>query len=189
MTSFPLYLLRHGEPETPGRLMGRTDGAPTAAGMAACLERARDLGVEALISSDLARARLAGEAIGQTTALPLTVDRRWRELDFGAWDGMLPADIDSAAMGRFWEDPDAFPPPEGERWSSLVARVSATIQDLRSVPTLIVTHGGAMRAALAVLCGFDQRQIWAFDLPCAALLSLRVWPGEPRTAQIAGLYP
>jgi alpha-ribazole phosphatase len=46
-----------------------------------------------------------------------------------------------------------------------------------------------MRAALAHLCGFDQRQLWAFELGYAALLSLRVWPGEPRSAQIAGLYP
>jgi alpha-ribazole phosphatase len=46
-----------------------------------------------------------------------------------------------------------------------------------------------MRAALAHLCGFGHREVWAFDLPYAALLSLRVWPGAPRSAQIAALYP
>lgn len=46
-----------------------------------------------------------------------------------------------------------------------------------------------MRAALAVLCGFDSRQSWAIDLPYASLLSVRVWPGETRAAQIIGLRP
>ncbi len=44
-----------------------------------------------------------------------------------------------------------------------------------------------MRAALHLLCRFDLRQTWAVDLPYAALLSLRVWPGEDRFAQITGL--
>jgi len=58
-----------------------------------------------------------------------------------------------------------------------------------SEPTLVVAHGGAMRAALALLCGFTQSQLWAFDLPYGALLSLRAWPGPPRSAQIMGLWP
>ena len=189
MTSFALHLLRHGAPETPGLLMGRTDGVPTAAGIAACVAQAADLGIEHLVASDLRRCREAGEAIGAATGLPLTIDRRWRELDFGDWDGLASSEIDREALGRFWADPDAKPPPGGERWSTLVARVSAAIGDLAPVPTLIVTHGGAMRAALHALCGFDQRQLWAFDLPYAALLSLHVWPGERPSAQIAGLHP
>jgi alpha-ribazole phosphatase len=189
VTAFALHLLRHGAPETPGLLMGRTDGAPTPEGIAACTAQAVDLGIEHLVASDLRRSRAAGETIGAATALPLTIDPRWRELDFGDWDGQPGSAVDPDALGRFWDDPDANPPPGGERWSSLVQRVSAAIGDLAPVPTLIITHGGAMRAALHVLCGFDQHQLWAFDLPYAALLSLRVWPGDRPGAQIAGLYP
>ncbi|MEI4506099.1 histidine phosphatase family protein [Sphingopyxis sp. CCNWLW253] len=189
MSGFALHLLRHGAPETPGLLMGRTDGAPTAEGIAACVQQAEGLGIERLIASDLHRSCAAGEAIGAALGAPLLIDPRWRELDFGDWDGKAASAIDRDALGRFWNNPDANPPPGGERWSALVARVSAAIADLPPVPTLIVTHGGAMRAALHTLCGFDQRQLWAFDLPYAALLSLRVWLGEPTSAQIAGLYP
>ncbi len=53
-------------------------------------------------------------------------------------------------------------------------------------PALVVCHAGAIRAALAVLCGFDVRQGWAVDLPYGAVLSLRVWP-EGRSGQITGL--
>ncbi len=193
MSSFPLYLLRHGEPEGAGRLIGRTDARPTAAGIAACADQARDLAAEVLpevlIASDLSRARLAGEAIALATGIPLSIDPRWRELDFGTWDGMAPGGVDGAALARFWDDPDTHAPPEGERWSALVDRVSTAIDDLAARPTLIVTHAGAMRAALAVLCGFAMRQTWAVDLPYNGLLSLRVWPGTTPTAQIAGLYP
>lgn len=189
MTGFALHLLRHGAPETPGLLMGRTDGAPTSAGIAACAAQAAGLDVERLVASDLRRSRTAGETIGAATGLPLVVDPRWRELDFGDWDGRASSDVDPDALGRFWDDPDANPPPGGERWSGLVARVAAAIGDLAPVPTLVVTHGGTMRAALHMLCGFDQRQLWAFDLPYAARLSLTVWPDEPISAQIVGLYP
>nr|WP_281396627.1 histidine phosphatase family protein [Sphingomonas kyeonggiensis] len=177
-------MLRHGAPVLPGRLMGRTDCAPTPDGIAACVAQAADLGVERVVSSDLQRARAAAEAIG-----PTTIDPRWRELDFGDWDGLAPDQVDSNALVRFWEDPDASPPPEGECWSSLVARVSDAIDALAPVPTLVVSHGGAMRAALHLLCGFEQRRLWAFDLPYGVLVSLRVWPGDKPSAQIVGIYP
>lgn len=186
---FALHLLRHGATVLPGRLMGRTDGEPTAEGIAACVERARGHRIERLIASDLRRARLAGAAIAGATGAPLLIDPRWRELDFGDWDGMAASDVDPVALGRFWEDPDANPPPHGERWSSLVDRVALALDTLPPAPALIVTHGGAIRAALHLLCGFEQRRLWAFDLPYGALLSLRVWPGERTSAQIVSLLP
>jgi alpha-ribazole phosphatase len=189
LTGFALHLLRHGAPDHPGLLMGRTDGAPTPEGIAACVGQAADLGAEQLVASDLQRCRLAGAAIGAALGLPLIIDARWRELDFGDWDGKASKDVDRRALGRFWDDPDANPPPGGESWRALVARVSAAIDALAPRPTLVVTHGGAIRAALHILCGFDHRQLWSFDLPYGVLLSLRVWRGEPPSAQIAGLYP
>jgi len=184
VTSFALHLLRHGAPVLPGRLMGHTDGEPTAEGIAACAAQAADLGAAHLVSSDLLRARAAAEAIGT----PI-LDPRWRELDFGAWDGLAPDRVDPDALAGFWADPDANPPPGGERWSELVARVSAALGALAPAPTVVVTHGGAIRAALHLLCGFEQHQLWALDLPYGVLVSLRVWPGARPTAQIMGLYP
>ncbi|MCW1427484.1 histidine phosphatase family protein [Novosphingobium sp. JCM 18896] len=175
---FRLHLLRHGAPEVPGLLLGRSDAAPTPGGIAACVERTRDLAVEAIVSSDLSRAAAAAGAIAESRNLKSTSDPRWRELDFGIWDGRAPHEIDAQALARFWDDPDAYAPPQGERWSDLVARVGTAIGELSPRDTLIVTHGGAMRAALSVLCGFDHRFGWALDLPYAALLTFRVWPGD-----------
>lgn len=188
MSGFFLHLLRHGAPERPGLLTGRTDSAPTPEGIAACVEHVSDLPFEALIASDLSRSRLTAQAIGKAHAMPVLTDARWRELDFGEWDGLEASLIDPERIGQFWNDPDAFPPPGGERWSGLTSRVAVAIDDIPARDTLVVTHGGAMRAALSVLLGFDHLQLWAFDLPYGALLSLRVWPDAPRSAQIVGLW-
>jgi alpha-ribazole phosphatase len=187
MDGFALHLLRHGAPEVPGTLLGHRDAASTPAGVAACARQARDLDISAIVSSDLVRASAAAEAIGAVRGLAVRTDPRWRELDFGTWDGSHPAGLDAGALAAFWEDPEDHPPPGGERWSALLARVSAAIDDCQGAATLVVTHGGAMRAALAALCGLALPQLWAFDLPYGALLSLRVWPGSATSAQITGL--
>lgn len=182
-----IHLLRHGAPEWPGLLMGRTDGVPMPGGIAACVRQVEDLEFAAIVSSDLRRSVLAAAAIGDGRGLSVTIDPRWRELDFGVWDGFPASSVDAGLMERFWDDPDRNPPPNGERWSALVARIAAARSALHHSPSLIVTHGGAMRAMLAHLCGFDHRQVWAFDIPYGALLSLRLWPGEQPAAQIMGL--
>ena len=192
MSAFRLHLLRHGAPEVPGLLLGRTDAAPTGAGVAACGRAVAGLSFDHLVCSDLARARVAARAIGAGRGLAPRIDPRWREMDFGAWDGLSPEAVPPASLSAFQTDPDASPPPEGERWSALVARVRAALAEGATGDTLIVTHAGAMRAALTVLCGFSYDQVWAFDLPYASLLSLRVWPGNPMPenpmmAQITGL--
>lgn len=184
-----LHLMRHGPPEIPGLLLGRTDSAPTEEGIAACLAQTADLAIGAIVSSDLRRAAEPARAIGEQRGLTVHTDPRWRELDFGDWDGLRPAEIDPSASARFWDDPEAYPPPGGEKWSALVARVTAAIAEIDRTDTLIVTHGGAIRAALAAFCGFGQRQLWSFDLPYGALLTLKVWPVTPPSAQIVGLWP
>ena len=92
-----------------------------------------------------------------------------------------------SALGNFYDDPETAAPPRGERWSALCARVADAVAALPDDPALVVTHGGAMRAVLANACGFDRRQVWAFDLPYAAMLSLRIWSGPQPTVQIVGL--
>ena len=182
-----LYLMRHGAPVLCGRMLGKTDCDVTPEGIAACRAQAEGLAVTHIIASDLQRASRCGAAVAADLGRSPTIDPRWRELDFGAWDGLESSAIDAEALGRFWNDPDANPPPDGERWSALVARVGAAIDALPAEPALVVTHGGAMRAALHVLCGFSQPQLWAFDLPYASVLALRLWDG--RNGQIMGLWP
>jgi alpha-ribazole phosphatase len=181
-----VHLMRHGEPTLAGRLLGRTDCPATPAGIAACVEAARGLTFHHVASSDLVRAIGCAAPIASLRQQTAAHGPRWRELDFGRWDGLPPAAIDRDELARFWADPEGCAPPDGERWSAIVARVGEALDTIED-GTLVVTHAGAMRAALAAACGFDARQVWAFDLPYAAVLSLRLWRGEPAAAQIIGL--
>nr|WP_221230923.1 histidine phosphatase family protein [Sphingobium subterraneum] len=178
--------MRHGAPVQTGLMLGHKDMPSSDAGCTVCFERGCSLAVETILCSDLQRARRPAEMIAAWQDLPVRSDPRWRELDFGDWDGADPADLDAAQLAAFWEDPQDHPPPGGECWSSLVERVEAALAEV-SVSALIVTHGGAIRAALCCLLGLDYRQSWAFDVPYTALVSVRVWPGEPRRAQLTGL--
>ena len=185
MSVFSLHLMRHGAPQLAGRLLGHLDAPPETEGIALCVERARGLDFARLVTSDLARARVPGAVIAAERGIEHRVDARWRELNFGDWEGTDPTSLPADDLARFWDDPDRFPPPGGESWTGLCTRIGEALS-ASGEPALVVCHAGAMRAALAVLCGFDVRKGWAVDLPYGAILSLRVWP-ESRSAQIMGL--
>lgn len=182
--SILVHLMRHGLPLRPGLLLGHTDDPPAPAARLPVLPDG--LALHRVISSDLQRARCLATVLATARRVPLALDSRWRELDFGLWDGLAPGTVEPAALARFHDDPDAAPPPGGESWSALRARVGQAVRALADA-TLVVTHAGAMRAALAVLTGLDHRGVWAVDLPYGSLLSLRIWPSAEPAGQIVGL--
>lgn len=186
MNGIALHLMRHGAPVRPGLMLGHTDDAPLAAGIDQCVARAAGLEVEAVGASDLARAVLPAMRIAEPLGLVPQFDVRWRELSFGQWDGQAPETLPREALARFWQDPDRNPPPSGETWSLLRDRVGMALAGIDR-PTLVVAHGGSIRAALAILLGLDHRQVWGIDLPYGALVSLRLWPGAVPVAQLTGL--
>lgn len=186
MNAFTLHLMRHGAPQLAGRLLGHLDAPSEPEGIALCAARARGLDFARVVTSDLSRAQAPGAIIAAERGVEQDVDARWRELHFGAWEGRDPASLPAEDLTRFWDDPDAFPPPGGEHWSGLCSRVADGLAQLGG-PVLVISHAGAMRAALAVLCGFGIKQGWAVDLPYGAVLSLRVWAGDQPSGQIIGL--
>lgn len=186
MNSRVIHLLRHGPPLRTGLLLGHCDEPPAdpAGGLAGAVPGG--LALSSIVSSDLLRARAGAQTVAASRGLALTIDARWRELDFGEWDGRPPERVPADALARFWNDPETCPPPGGECWSALCARVAEALAELAS-GALVVTHGGAIRAAVSIATGLDFRQVWALDLPYGALLGLRLWPGPPLSGQIIRL--
>lgn len=180
-------MMRHGEPEETGLLLGATDMASTVTGIAACIAQADDLDIRAVISSDLARASVPAKEIAMRHNVSLRIDPRWRELGFGAWEGAAPASVDADALHAFWDNPAANPPPKGESWTMLKARVAAALPDV-SHGTLVLAHAGSIRAALCHFLGLSYRQSWAIDLRYSTLISLKTWTDQDAPiAQITGL--
>lgn len=187
MSDKVVHLVRHGPPRRTGLLLGHTDEPPAdpAGGLQGCVPDS--LAVSRVVSSDLLRALAGAETLATMRGVEPCIDPRWRELNFGAWDGLASEAVPHTTLARFWDDPDACAPPGGERWSCLRNRVAEALADLDDA-SLVVTHAGAMRAAVSVLTGLDHRQVWAFDLPYGALLSIRIWPGDAPSGQITALH-
>jgi alpha-ribazole phosphatase len=128
------------------------------------------------VSSPRLRTRLPAEQLAKARNLPLRVDADWAELDFGQWDGKTPEELkaDPAtahALAALYASVNAPPPPGGETWSALQARVGRALDRVIDEPgaanTLVVTHAGPMRAAIAL----------AAAIPFASLWALRIDPG------------
>ncbi|MHB1054187.1 MAG: histidine phosphatase family protein [Thiobacillus sp.] len=159
-----LGFLRHGEVAGPANVYRGRDDAPLAPRgwqqMHAALAALPEWG--AVVSSPARRCHDFARDVAAVHLLDCTVDENWRELDFGAWEGLRPIDAaarDAGAHAAFVRDPRRHAPPGGESLDALDARVGAALARLGErarAPTLVVTHAGAMRAVLARVLGLTD---------------------------------
>ncbi len=169
-----LWWVRHA-PVTARGLAGRRD-VPADLSDRAALERlARFLPEAPIFTSPLLRTRATAAAIaGTRPVLPPVAGLR--EFDFGAWEGLTPAEIaarDPALSRRFWTDPSTAAPPGGESWSEVAARVDAAL-GAKVLPVLhrrgaqeavIVSHFGVIATRIAWAGGLAPRAALAHPIP------------------------
>jgi broad specificity phosphatase PhoE len=167
-----IYYIRHGETEwnAQGRLQGVLDiplndlgrkQAAKAGGILADLF-ARDGRSEvslSFVASPLGRARLTMELVRATLKMPprdYAVDDRLREIGYGQWEGSTLAQMqlsDPEVFAARESDKWTVPPPGGESYASVQARMSDWYDQLKT-DTVAVAHGGTARALMVVL-GFE----------------------------------
>lgn len=176
-------LLRHGETELPGRLLGRTDAPLAPAAWQAFERQTQEREFEGIIASPLQRARLPAEALAAARGLPLRIDADWAELDFGDWDGRALADLNAdagtaAALQAMYRSDACAGAPGGESWDALRARVERAIDRLflfgADSRVLVSSHAGPMRAALALACGMPLSSLWALRVGLGTRITLRL---------------
>lgn len=181
--SLRVGLLRHGEVEGGARFRGHTDDPLTPAGLAQMHTALADHGGwDRVISSPLIRCAEFSNAYAGQNALPLTFDARLKEMYFGLWEGRSAAELmaeDSEALARFWRNPDACPPPDGESLTRFQTRVLDAWNDIVSAYTgqrvLIVTHGGVIRVLLCHVSGIPVSRWHEFEVPYGRLYELRIF--------------
>jgi len=86
--------------------------------------RCRD-GIQVVFSSDLQRAVETAEIAFGGTGIPVLLDWRLRECDYGEWNGMPRARLDAERLQHVDE-----PWPGGESWREAVARVNGFLDEL-----------------------------------------------------------
>jgi broad specificity phosphatase PhoE len=133
-----LILIRHGETDWnwQGRWQGQADPPLNETGRAQAQQTAKELcqfHLDALYSSDLRRAHETAEIISATLGLAVINEPRVREIDLGAWQGMLSLEIQAEYPDLFrqWHlSPLTTQPPGGENIAALAVRVTQAVNEI-----------------------------------------------------------
>jgi alpha-ribazole phosphatase len=182
-----ILAVRHAAPARAGICYGRLDIEVVASAEAAATAILGDLArhgvpVGTIWSSPRQRCCEPATLVAAALGLPLHVDARLAELDFGSWEGLAWHEIeqrDALGFARFmaawWQEA----PTGGESWPELVTRVEAWLVERRTevgVP-LVVAHSGSIRALRQLLLGVSVEQAFGLAVPHLVIEAL---PSPPR---------
>ena len=176
-----IELLRHGDTGQRS-YRGQLDDALTGEGWRQLRTSVAGRQWDGIVASTLQRCALFARELAQARDIPLTLDARLAEYHFGDWQGVpieTLADEQGDALGRFWSDPVANPPPGAETFAQFHQRLSAAMNDIAAAwqhrRVLVVTHGGAIRLLRCVAERRDFGDMAGIDVPHASLHRL-AWP-------------
>jgi broad specificity phosphatase PhoE len=123
------------------------------------------------LSSPFARARSTAELAVEAVDLPVRLDERLRERDFGAFDGMTGAGIREQfpeearrrqLLGKFY-----YRPPGGESWADVALRIRSVLFTegalLDGERALLVAHQAVIMVFRYVLEGLDEPALMDLD--------------------------
>ena len=141
-------------------------------------ERAAGLGIEALWTSQLARAAETARIVGQALGLEPRLDDRFAESRRGSWEGRTLDEIEESEPEAWaaWKRGGAgfrFP-GGGESLQEHQDRVLAGIAAVRAGPrpALIVAHGGTIRCAICADHPNGLDVFWSIAVPNAEIVPL-----------------
>jgi alpha-ribazole phosphatase len=175
-------LLRHGD-TAQRSYRGQLDDPLSPLGWTQLRGATADGRWDAVVSSTLQRCAAFAREFAQARGLPLRLDARLAEYHFGDWQGVpieILAEQQAGALGRFWADPVAHPPPGGEPFEAFRARLAAALDGVAAqaqARVLVVTHGGAIRLLRCIAEGRDFGDMAGIEVPHASLHQL-AWRAE-----------
>lgn len=146
-----LILVRHTRPAVAeGLCYGQADVgladtfAEEATGVLAALPEVR-----IVVTSPLQRCMALAQYICAAKELPLEIDERLMEMDFGAWQGRYWSELPISDLGAWSDDFLHARPHGGESVALFQTRVRAALADwgTRPQPIAIVTHAGVIKVA------------------------------------------
>jgi len=145
-----LYAARHGQTQwnMENKVCGRTDQPLTETGHAQAqllAERAKDLDIDIIISSPMLRARQTAAPTAALHCLPVLVDDRLIEQDYGIYEGISRFDEGFISNKRHF----ACRYPGGESMMDVAHRVYGLLEEIKEKyagkNVLLVCHGGVCR--------------------------------------------
>jgi len=186
-THMDLLLVRHGRTtaNAKGLLLGHANppldelGRQQAARLGEALRSGRFGNVTRVISSPLARTTETASHLG----LPVEIDDRFIELNYGEFDEVPLADVPAATWAE-WRSNIHFRPPGGETLAELGIRVRSACESLM-VPdrapglTVVVSHVSPIKAGAAWALGGDDSLSWRLHLDPASISGIVMRGASP----------
>jgi broad specificity phosphatase PhoE len=176
-----LIIARHGRTEAnaSGQLLGRRDPGLDEIGVAQAAAIGHALqSVDRVVSSPLRRCRETAFAIG----LPVEIDDRLIELDYGELEGTPVADVPAATWAA-WRADTAWRPADGESLDDLAGRVWPALADLiddaQERDVVVVSHVSPIKAAVAWALGVGIETQWRCFVQQASISRIATRQGVP----------
>ena len=177
-----LAFLRHAQAGLHGHFCGHSDPGLSVQGreqVPIIIQSLSHMAPRAVWSSDLRRAVETAGPIAKHHGLDYTTSPAFREMNFGAWEGLTWKEVEL----QYPDDAQAwaklFPhhrPPGGESFLELQARAVDQLEQLakHAEPgcTLVVTHAGFIRTAVAWVLGVPDKRISRIGQNHGALTTL-----------------
>jgi broad specificity phosphatase PhoE len=182
-----IVLARHGQTDAnrSGLLLGRADPALNERGCAQAEAVAASIAPPpvAVVASPLLRTVQTAELIAARFGLPVEIDDRLIELDYGDWDQRPLGEVPAEAWQSWRSDPE-FAPPGGESLAHVQTRVAACVVDLleratHDAPVVAVSHVSPIKAAAAWALGGGAELVWRLRLDVAAVSKIGHGPAGP----------
>lgn len=179
-----LILVRHGQTTANAerRLAGHIDvpltplGRRQATAVAGALRGSAP--IRRVIASPLSRARVTAEALG----VPVEIDERWIELDYGRYDGMGLAEVPSGVWAS-WKDDPGYAVPGGESLARLGCRVrDACLQlmdEAAEANVVVVSHVSPIKAAVTWALDVADGTAWRMFLTTGSITRIGVGTDGP----------
>jgi broad specificity phosphatase PhoE len=164
-----IAFVRHGQTasNSSGRLQGRVDTPLTEVGIAqahAVAARFANEPLRRVFSSPLRRALDMAALIATPHDLPVELDDRLLELDYGDWDGRPIRDV-TAQQWADWRADPTLTVPGGESLVAVTARIIDFCADVLGDDLVVaVSHVSPIKAAVCFALGVDETAIWRMQL-------------------------
>ncbi len=179
-----IAFVRHGEtkPNRDGLLLGRSDVALTDRGRGQAERLAEsfvDRGVTHVLTSPLRRACDTAAPIATACGVPIEVDERLIEIDYGKWEGRPFAELDPEVVAR-WRRDAGFMPPGGESLVVVADRMGSFCDERLGAGVegvvVAVSHVSPIKAAVTWTLGVSPELAWRMRLDVASVTRIARGP-------------
>jgi broad specificity phosphatase PhoE len=183
-----LFLVRHAQTDwnRDRRFQGWRDTTLSDRGRSQAEAVARalaDADLHAVYASPLERALATAQAIAAPHGLSVRIDEAFKEIGFGAWEGLTVSEVAEQDPDRYraWvETPERFTAPGGESLQEVRARVLGGLERLRlghgEETVCLVAHGVTSRILILEALDLGLDRLWSIHVASTGISELEFRP-------------